>query len=455
MSKSILIIEDDKVLNSLLVQQIRKMGYHVDGVQNWKAAQTHLETDEPDLVLLDGRLPDADGNELVTELVARCPVVILTAYGTVPQAVNAMHAGASDYLSKPVNPEELEMVIRRVMQNETLRQNYQFCRNQLRGKRQKQLVGNSQKLEEVRELIDAVAASEMMVLVVGESGVGKELVAHELHDHSNRSERNFVALDCCTIQESLFESELFGHERGAFTGADRKKEGLIDAAEKGTLFLDEIGEIGPAIQAKLLRVLETGRYRRVGGTRDLSSDVRMIAATNRNLEQMVQEGSFREDLYYRLNAFTLEVPPLRDRRDDIKEITEFFIEKFSRGIRKRINKSTMQYMVAYDWPGNVRELRNVVERALILSRGQREIGPEHLAICSFNWKSSASSVQLEFENEPTLGQVEKYYLEFLLDKYSGHRGKVAGIMGISERNIYRLIQKYDLSMKTKMEAMPE
>jgi DNA-binding NtrC family response regulator len=449
MSKSLLIIEDDKVLNTLLVQQMQDIGYEVNGVLTWHHAQSHLESHDPDLIILDGRLPDADGHDLVPELVLRCPVVILTAYGSVPQAVSAVRAGASDYLSKPVNPEELDVVIARVLDNETLRQNYQFCRNQLRGKQRKLMVGSSPVLEAVNQFIDAVAPSDMTVLINGESGVGKELVAHDVHDRSHRSENNFVALDCCTIQESLFESELFGHERGAFTGADRKKKGLIDAAEKGTLFLDEIGEIGPAIQAKLLRVLETGRFRRVGGTEDLPSDVRIVAATNRDLEKMVQEGSFRQDLFYRLNAFTIVVPPLRERREDIDALTDHFIQthNFSRRISKRFNKAAMRHLISYDWPGNVRELRNVVERAIILSREQSEIRLEHLAICVGNRQSGDLGTQLQFDKEPTLDQVERRYLQCLLEKYSGHRGKVAGVMGISERNIYRLIQKYDLGKK--------
>jgi DNA-binding NtrC family response regulator len=457
MGKSLLIIEDDKVLNTLLVQQMQEMGYDVKGVFNWQLAQAHLENNEPDLIVLDGRLPDADGHELIPELALRCPVIILTAYGSVPRAVSAVRAGASDYLSKPVNPDELDVVIARVLDTETLRQNYLFCRNQLRGRRRKLklMVGNSAALEDANNLIEAVAPSEMTVLINGESGVGKELVAHELHARSLRAESNFVALDCCTIPENLFESELFGHERGSFTGADRKKKGLIDAAEKGTLFLDEIGEIGPAIQAKLLRVLETGRFRRVGGTEDLPSDVRMIAATNRDLEQMVQEGKFRQDLFYRLNAFTIPVPPLRERREDIEALTHHFIQthNFSRRISKHFNKAAMRHLVSYDWPGNVRELRNVVERAIILSREQSEIRLEHMAIYGGKAQKSDLGTQLQFDTEPTLAQVEKHYLQNLLEKYSGHRGKVAGVMGISERNIYRLIQKYSLGKKTENEAL--
>lgn len=447
MSKSILLIEDDAVLNKLLVEQLQDMGYLSEGMTNWAQAQEYLTNHDPDLIILDGRLPDAEGVEIIPELTT-CPVIMLTAYGNVPQAVKAMRAGVADYLVKPIGIEELEMVVKRTFEAETLRQDFQFCKTRLRKTRCKLLIGHSAALGKVDELIDAVAATDMTVLICGESGVGKELVAHELHDRSDRADKNFVVLDCCTIQETLFESELFGHERGAFTGADKKKSGLIEAAESGTLFLDEIGEIGPAIQAKLLRILETGQYRRLGGTKDLSANVRIMAATNQELDKMVKEGEFRSDLFFRLNAFTIPAPPLRERRDDIPELVQHFIanHNFSRRVAKRVTAATMRQLVAYDWPGNVRELKNVVERAIILSRGQAEIRPDHLAFCEVPGENSDLGMNLHFEREPTLEVVEKIYLQKLLEKYSGHRGKVAETMGISERNIYRLIQKYDLAV---------
>ncbi len=446
MSVSILVIEDDKLLNQLLVSQLKESGFDAHGATSWHDARQWLETHHPDLVLLDKRLPDIDGDELIPQLAVHQPVIMLTAYGSVRQAVEAIHAGAADYLTKPINPEELELVINRVLETESLRQNFQACRSQMRNREQKLLVGRSRGLMEVEQMIEVVAPTDMTVLIHGESGVGKELVAHEIHEQSPRCERNFIALDCCTIQENLFESELFGHERGAFTGADKRKKGLIEAAAGGTLFLDEIGEISPAIQAKLLRFLETGKFRRVGGSLDIHSNARVVAATNRDLEQMVRNKEFRADLLYRLNAFTITMPPLRERREDIPDLVLHFINNhsFSRKISKRVTRTAMRQLVAYDWPGNVRELRNVIERAIILSRDLPDIRPQHLAFSGEDPDQSLFSTVLKFEEQPSLAEIEKTYLTMLLEKYSGHRGKVAKAMGVSERNIYRLIEKYGL-----------
>jgi len=446
-ARQILIIEDDRILNQLLSNQVREFGYEVHGCLDWGEATRYLEQSHPDLILLDGCLPDASGYDLIPNLVLEYPVIMLTAFGSVPQAVKAMRDGASDYMIKPVSVDELGLVIQRVFNTEALRRDFSFCKKQLKKKSSNLLVGNSPGLTEVQDLLDAVAPSPMTVLIHGESGVGKELVARELHDRSDRAEKNFVAIDCCTLQESLFETEVFGHEKGAFTGADRRKEGLIEAAEKGTLFLDEIGEIGPSIQAKLLRVLETGQYRRVGSARDLVADVRIVAATNRDLDEMVAEGKFRQDLFYRLNAFTLTVPPLRERREDIAVLANYFIANhgFSRRIHKRISGPALRKMVAYDWPGNVRELRNVMERAIILSRDRREITISDLAFCGQETSSQKNCcTEFVFDSEPRMEEIEKHYLQQLLKKYSGHRGKVSQIMGISERSVYRMIQKYDL-----------
>ncbi len=444
MTRSILVIEDDKLLNQLLVSELGESGFLTAGVNTWKEARNWLASNTPDIILLDKRLPDANGQELIPELSAQYPVIMLTAYGSVRQAVESIHAGAADYLTKPVNPDELGLVINRVLETESLRQRFQLCQNMMRNRKHKLLVGHSEELGKVERMIEAVAPSDMTVLIHGESGVGKELVAHELHEHSDRRENNFIALDCCTIQESLFESELFGHEKGAFTGADRRKKGLIEAAEGGTLFLDEIGEISPAIQAKLLRFLETGHFRRVGGSQDLTSNARVVAATNRDLEDMVREKKFRADLLYRLNAFTITIPPLREHREDIPDLVLHFISNhnFSRRISKKVTKTAMRELVAYDWPGNVRELRNVIERAIILSRDLPDIRPEHLAFSNGGYHKPSFATVLQFDNQPSLEEIERTYLAMLLEKYSGHRGKVAKAMGVSERNIYRLIEKH-------------
>jgi DNA-binding NtrC family response regulator len=370
----------------------------------------------------------------------------------VKNAVEAIRRGAADYLAKPVSPEELAFTVNRVLETEALKADHSFCKARLAARSgvHSFMIGDSPALERVKEMIEAVAPSDMTVLILGESGSGKEMVAKALHEASPRAERNFVAVDCCTLQESLFESELFGHEKGAFTGADRKKAGLIEGAAGGTLFLDEIGEIPLPIQAKLLRVLETGKYRRVGGTRDLTANVRIVAATNRDLKAMSERGEFRADLYYRLEGFTIHTPPLRERREDIPHLVEHFIRNhdFSMRIRKTVTREAMRKLIAYDWPGNVRELKNVVERAIILSRNSRTIRPQHLTFGACRQEASGLQLDVPGDGEPTLEELELSYLRMLLEKYAGHRATVARIMGISERQVYRLIRKHGLSTET-------
>lgn len=444
-SKPIMVLEDDRPLNDLIVRHLAEIGYNAVGVDRWEQAQAYLENHEPSLTILDTRLPDADGHELLPELTPQHPVIVLTAYGSIKQAVQAIRDGAAEYLSKPIDLDELELTVSRTLENASFRQDYQFVKSRLMARKKSFMVGHGSALMHVGHLIDAVAPTDTTVLIQGESGVGKEVAAREIHERSPRARRNFVALDCCTLQENLFESELFGHERGSFTGADRQKKGLIEGAEEGTLFLDEIGEVSPAIQAKLLRVLETGQFRRLGGTKDLIANVRVLVATNRNLNDLVQEGEFRSDLYYRLSAFTIDVPPLRNRREDIPDLVSHFFNNhdFSRRINKRVGGAAMQALMTYHWPGNVRELRNVVERAIIMSGDFTEIGPEHLGLP--NGSSGTSDVVgLSFDHDPTWEDLQKAYLTQLLGKYSGHRSRVAKALGASERNTYRLIKKYGL-----------
>lgn len=458
MNANIVIIEDDELLNKMLMQQLKRAGYNCAGFGTLSDTREHLKKHEPDLILSDMRLPDGESIDALAELSESSPVIILTAFGTVKNAVGAIQAGAVDYLTKPVSPEELLLTVRRVLETEALKADHQFCKDRLKAQENSQsmMVGHSAGLNQVTELIEAVAPSEMTVLVLGESGSGKELVASAIHHQSLRASRNFVAVDCCTLQESLFESELFGHEKGAFTGADRKKKGLIEGAAGGTLFLDEIGEIPPAIQAKLLRILETGHFRRVGGNRDLISDVRIVAATNRNLKEMSQNGDFRADLYYRLEAFTVYIPPLRERRDDIPDLVEHFIENhnFSMRLQKTVAKEAMRKLVAYDWPGNVRELKNVVERAIILSRANKIIRSVNLSFGSCKNQQQHTDFQLDLPSgvDPTLEALEESYLRNLLDKHAGHRATVAQVLGISERHVYRLISKYKLAENADSEV---
>ncbi|MEW8014825.1 MAG: sigma-54 dependent transcriptional regulator [Candidatus Sedimenticola endophacoides] len=448
MSDSILVLEDDVTLNHLLVRQLNKAGYTITGVSTWADARKFLENNEPALIIMDGRLPDGDSLEQLPSIVDEYPVIVLTAYGSVKNAVDAMKKGAEDYLLKPISPDELLFSVQRTLSNSAIRSDHQFCKQQLRAKTLggKSLIGGGQKMHELKRLISAVAQDDITVLVQGESGSGKELIANAIHEYSPRVSRNFVAVDCCTLQEKLFESELFGHEKGAFTGADRQKKGLIEGAEGGTLFLDEIGEIDGTIQAKLLRVLETGVFRRLGGTKDLVANVRMVAATNRDLERMVREGGFRADLFYRLNGFTITSPPLRERREDIPELAQHFISNhnFSRRIDKQLTPAAIRKLIAYDWPGNIRELKNVVERAIILSRDKQKILPVHLAFGSSQGGQSAL-LNLSFDHDPSLDELTAKYLEHQLKKYSGRRSQVADVMGISERSVYRMIKRYELS----------
>jgi DNA-binding NtrC family response regulator len=449
MSAKILVIEDDELLNQMIVHQLKNMGHSASGVASLLGAKEYLSKYEPDLIISDMRLPDGDCIVELPKLGDSHPVIVLTAYGTVKNAVEAIQAGASDYLSKPVSPEELTLTVQRVLDTAALKADHQFCKARLEAQTSSQnfMIGQSPALEAVKELIDAVAPSDMTVLVLGESGSGKELVARAIHEQSHRAKRNFVAVDCCTLQESLFESELFGHEKGAFTGADRKKKGLIEGAMGGTLFLDEIGEIPAAIQAKLLRVLETGQFRRVGGIRDLTSDVRIVAATNRNLAKMSETGEFRADLYYRLEAFNIYTPPLRERREDIPHLVEHFIRNhnFSMRIQKTVTKEAIRKLIAYDWPGNVRELKNVVERAIILSRSNKTIRGQHLTFGSCKQQQPGFQLDIPQNANPTLDELEASYLRTLLEKHAGHRATVAQVMGISERHVYRLISKYELA----------
>ncbi len=447
MKRRILLIEDDRTLNRLLATELRREGFAVTSVDTWAAADAWLADHEPHLLITDVRLPDADTLERLRAEPFDYPVVVLTAYGSIRDAVEAMKAGAVEYLVKPVNTDALLMVIRKALDQADLRREHQFCLRRLEAKEgnQRFMVGISPALDRVKELIEAVAPSDMSVLIQGESGSGKELVARAIHDQSPRAKRAFVAVDCCTLQEKLFESELFGHERGAFTGAERQKKGLIEGAEGGTLFLDEIGEIDPSIQAKLLRVLETGTFRRVGGTRDLEAHVRVVAATNRDLEAMSHAGSFRADLYFRLSGFIIETPPLRERREDIPYLVEHFLRhhNFSRRVNKTFSNAAIRELVAYDWPGNVRELKNVVERAVILSRDKKTVRPEHLTFGRGGRQQA--KVVLRFDHDPTLEELEAAYLRLQLEKQSGRRARVAEVLDVSERNIYRLIKRYDLA----------
>ena len=438
MTTDILVVDDDKVFNDLLCRRLQAMGYGTIAANSWTEAQTHLSRAEPGLILLDFRLPDASALEILPEIANGCPAIILTGFGSIKNAVDLIRAGAADYLTKPVDLDELELTLGRVLEHAELKRSNRLYRAQLATHRQQHmLIGKSEAMQALRRSIEAVAPTDATVLILGESGTGKELVANAIHMASERAGREFITLDCCGLQETLFESELFGHERGAFTGADRQKRGIVEEAAGSTLFLDEIGEIHTAQQAKLLRMLEAGTYRRVGGTKTLQANVRFVTATNRDLEAMAREGSYRSDLYYRLSRFVILVPPLRERRDDIPLIVTHFLQQIGRGNQIDIHPKALEMLQQHDWPGNVRELRNAVERAAILARPERVLTRDHFSFL----RGGNTMVALHFSHEPTVEEIEEEYFRMLYDKYAGNRSRIAAAMGLSERQIYRRLKQ--------------
>ena len=442
--KTLLIVDDDPVFNGLLRRQIESMGFSTLGAGSWAEAQQRLSEIEPCAIILDFKLPDSDASRILSEIRNQYPVIVLTGYGSIPNAVSAIREGAADFLTKPVNLDELELTVRRVLETAELRESNRFYRTQLASHRPGPMVFESKAMRNVQEMIDAVGSTDTTVLILGESGTGKEMVAQAIHERSPRAQRELVPIDGSGLQENLFESELFGHERGAFTGADRQKKGLIEEAAGSTLFLDEIGDIGPAIQAKLLRVLETSTFRRLGGNKTLNSDARIVTATNRDIEAMSRAGTFRSDLYFRLSRFVITIPPLRERREDIEPLARHFLTLLARNAPTSMSAEALKMLLAYDWPGNVRELRNAIERAVILARPGNPVRVEHL---SFIPRNQAGEVVLRFGQDPNLEQIEREYLRQVMAKHGGNRVKTAAILGISERHIYRLIEKYGFSEK--------
>jgi len=442
--KTLLIVDDDAVFNGLLRRQIESMGFSTLGAGSWAEAQARLSEIEPCAIILDFKLPDSDASRILSEIRNQYPVIVLTGYGSIPNAVSAIREGAADFLTKPVNLDELELTVRRVLETTELRESNRFYRTQLASHRPGPMVFESQAMQNVQEMIDAVGTTDTTVLILGESGTGKEMVAQAIHECSPRAQRELVPIDGNGLQENLFESELFGHERGAFTGADRQKKGLIEEAAGSTLFLDEIGDIGSAIQAKLLRVLETSTFRRLGGNKTLNSDARIVTATNRDIEAMSRAGTFRSDLYFRLSRFVITIPPLRERREDIEPLARHFLALLTRNAPTSISAEALKMLLAYDWPGNVRELRNAIERAIILARPGNPVRVEHL---SFIPRNQAGEVVLRFGQDPNLEQIEREYLRQVMAKHGGNRQKTAAVLGISERHIYRLIEKYSFGDK--------
>ncbi|MBR2441244.1 MAG: sigma-54-dependent Fis family transcriptional regulator [Lentisphaeria bacterium] len=446
--KSILIVDDERGTRETLGKFLR-MSYEVTLAEDGMTAINLINRNEYDLVLSDIRMGSGpDGMNVLDATLQKDPpppCILFTAYGSIENAVDAVKHGAFDFVAKPVNIDRLELVISRALESGSLKKENKELKKRLDDKfGTKGMIGTSTAMKRIRETIEQVAPSRANILITGESGTGKELVAQSLHQLSGRT-GEFVAVNCAALPENLMESELFGHERGAFTGAVERKKGRFERAEGGTIFLDEIGEIPLQIQVKLLRVLESRTYERVGGTELLKTDARVVAATNRDLKKMVEEGSFREDLYYRLNVVSLELPPLRERKDDIPLLVAHYLELFSKenGRDMGISPEAMAALTAYRWPGNIRELRNCVERMVVLSR-EKIIGIDSVPyeireqMTPGITKSAVQPVTCDLERN------EKLLITKALNECNGNRTRAAEKLGISRRTLLRKLKAYSM-----------
>lgn len=457
MSTHILITDDDAVSCRLFAKVLGGEGYQVDWVQTGEETLSQLRQEAYDLLVVDVRMPGMTGLE-VTRTVhreyPRLPVVVMTAFGSMETAIEAIREGAFDYISKPMNLEELKNVVSRALTQKERRS--WTGENGERGEDSEPLgavIGRSAAMVEVYKAVARVAPTKSTVLILGESGTGKELTARAIHQHSPRARRPFVAVDCGVLTETLLESELFGHVRGAFTGAVTDKKGVFEEAQGGTCFLDEIGDISPNLQAKLLRVLQEHEIRRVGGKEWVKVDVRIVAATNRDLAELVKKRAFRHDLYYRLNVITLYLPPLRERGEDVSALAHYFLKRYSQENEKEvaaISNEAMDLLRAYSWPGNIRELENAIERAVALAR-QPILTPEDLPAevredVAPVWSHDLSQEEQSFfANTPTLAEVNKHYVRYVLSHTQGNMSRAAKILDIDRRSLYRMLERFKIA----------
>ncbi|MCX8116797.1 MAG: sigma-54 dependent transcriptional regulator [Desulfobacterota bacterium] len=448
----ILIAEDEASQRELLEGFLKKEGFSVETASKGREALEKIEADFFDLALLDYKMPELDGLQTLREIRRRfpdLPVVMMTAYGTVETAVASMKEGALDYLTKPIDLEELLLIIRKTLERSNLIRENRELKARLQERYAFQnIISASPKMEEVMGLVARVAPSQATVLIRGESGTGKELIANAIHYASPRADKPFLKVNCAAIPETLLESELFGHEKGAFTGALQKRIGRFEEADGGTLFLDEIGELPPTTQVKLLRILQEKEFQRLGSNISLRVDVRVIAATHRNLEEAIKNGSFREDLYYRLNVISIHLPPLRERREDIPLLIDHFLKKYSELNRKKIqdlSKEARALLLRYSYPGNVRELENLIERAVVLCRGPvitREDLPFHLqeGVPEKDWNVTKKMKTLP----ESLEEVERDLILKALHQHQGIQTRAAESLGISERVLRYKMKKYGI-----------
>jgi len=445
----ILVVDDEPAERDGLARLVGQWGYDVDTAASGEEALNLVESERPAVVVTDLVLPEMGGLALLQKLkeTGRSPIVLfVTGHGTVETAVEAMRHGAFDYLTKPVDPTRLQVLLERSIEQESLSREVDFLRHQLRQKGSfGQLVGQSRGMHEVYRWIELAATSTAPVLIYGESGTGKELVARTIHDLSNRRDQPFVAISCAAIPETLIESELFGHERGAFTGATERRLGCFELADGGTLFLDEIAEMDSNTQAKLLRVLQEGNFRRVGGGKqEIQVDVRVIAATNRVPMEAIQRNQLREDLFYRLNVFSIHLPPLCERREDIPLLAETFIGEFNRQDNRHVrglSPDAERALERWHWPGNVRELRNVIQRAVVLS-GTGLIGAEHLPDTVL--RGAAPTAPAPARSVTPIREMERELIRRALEETNQDKRKAAQLLGISLKTLYNKVAKYGI-----------
>lgn len=442
MNARLLIAEDEEITLKHLKYALEKEGYAVVGVSNGIDALSTLAEGSFDVLLTDIKMPGIDGITLLTEVKEKYPgteVIVITGFGSIESAVHAMQKGASDYITKPFNLDELLLKVSRIQEKKSLENENTALRVSLGLDKELPFIAKSRMMKRVIDVINSIRASDCNVLLTGESGVGKGLVAKLIHYSGLRKEKPFLAINCAIFTEELLASELFGHEKGAFTGAIASKQGLLEIARNGTVFLDEIAEMAPSLQAKLLKVIEDKEFMRVGGTRSISVDVRFIAATNQNITTLVSQGKFREDLFYRLNVMDIYIPPLRDRREDIQPLSKHFLAKISRKANKKIDgfsKDAMHMFMSYGFPGNVRELENIIERAVILEK--------HSLITADSLPQSIKLFHIESIDPnriKSLDELNKEYAEKVLEYAEDNKSKAADLLGISRTSLWRILKK--------------
>ncbi len=448
--EKILIVEDEKSMNEVLRILLESEGFDVTSAFDGSEGIECLEKDIYDLVITDIRMPGVDGFEVLKKAKELSPdtvVIMITAFGTNESVLEAMKLGAYDYIHKPFQVDEIRIIVNKALEKRRMKKEIELLREEIKTNyRLENIIGKSEKMQNLLSSLPKIAQSDANVLITGESGSGKELVAKALHNLSSRADKKFVAINCATFPEGLLESELFGYMRGAFTGAVQNKEGLLELADGGTLFLDEIGEMPIALQAKLLRVIETGTFRRLGGLKDITVDIRVVAATNRNLKEAIKEGLFREDLYYRLNVIPIHIPPLRERKEDIPLLIDYFLKKTGAPSIK-FSPEAMRLMLAYEWKGNVRELENVIERIVLLS--EREyILPEDLPVeiqdASHMGGQIPELTDIGIDLDKVLENIEVSYLKKALELTGGVKTEAAKLLNLTFRSFRHRLYKYGI-----------